>query len=151
MVIRRLIDKGRDVQSVSRLLIEIRLHRDVLTRQRYLDLHFDTEAERAGQWFDSRFGRGSDRVCDEVLDEDLALLDEVGGPVARWATSTVAHMLDRPAHTTFGEIHAALEAIGGVLRRYYGLMKATDPDLVPTLAGDWREPFKRPLYGPGSG
>lgn len=148
MAVRRLVDKGRDTQSLTRLLVEIQLHRDVLTRNRYVGMHTPEEEERTARLFDDLFGLGSDRVSDHVLDEDIATLDAVAGPVARWATSMVAHMLDRPAHTTYGEIHTALETISEVLRRYYILLTATDIDLVPSIAGDWRRPFRAPLFDP---
>jgi hypothetical protein len=55
MAIRRLTDKDHRVQSVARLLIEIRLHRDVMTRSRFIGLRPSDEAARSGVMFDREF------------------------------------------------------------------------------------------------
>jgi hypothetical protein len=106
MGVRRLVDRSHDLRSLARLLVEIQLHRDVLTVDRYLDGATGRDADHARRTFDQLFGRGHEHVCDEVLDEDLERIDLAAKPVVYRASKVVAHMTEAPPRAmTFADIH----------------------------------------------
>ncbi len=147
MAIRRLTDKDHRVQSVARLLIEIRLHRDVMTRSRFIGLRPSDEAARSGVMFDREFGLGSDHVADETLARDLDELAKTSEAVRHLANKRVAHMTGtRPRQMTFEDRHTSLDVISKIFTRYYRLLNQVDLDPVPSLADDWRRPFRGSLF-----
>jgi hypothetical protein len=82
------------------------------------------------------------------LQQDRDDLDAMTNRVVRFANVVVAHADREPqsAVVTYDEFNAAIDHLGAMLKRYYllidqgGLMSAT-----PTIQGDWRGPFRRPL------
>jgi hypothetical protein len=66
----------------------------------------------------------------------------------RYANASVAHAEREPedVRVTYDDFHRAVDHLGEMLRRYYllinqgGLVTAT-----PTIQGDWKGPFRKPL------
>ncbi len=81
MAIRRLVDpKDHDSISLGRLILDIRNQKDVLTRQRYVDLHVTDDVRewvkenwacRATKLFDEEWGDGSGSLDPVKIDADL--------------------------------------------------------------------------------
>jgi hypothetical protein len=43
------------------------------------------------------------------------------------------------------EVHTAIDILGAVYRKYYGLITGhTRPELIPTLPADWTDVFRQP-------
>ena len=72
----------------------------------------------------------------------------IGSPTTSYANAHVAHVEEAPGNlrVTYAYFHAAVDHLGGILKRYYllinqgGLVSAT-----PAIQGNWKGPFRRPL------
>jgi len=165
MAIRRQADDDPRTLSLRRLIGQLQNHRRRFTRAWYVgrwmegqDPHstderrrFDARMhlERANDAFDHFTDRvGQEHLGGRHLQEDLDGLLKITDDLARYANATVAHVEQTPpdVRVTYGDFHHALDHLGEMLKRYYllinqgGLVSAT-----PTIQGDWKGPFRRPL------
>jgi hypothetical protein len=64
--------------------------------------------------------------------------------VRRWVNQYVAHRQGSPtaAVPTFADIHAAIDALGALLRKYVLIVNDVDQMLEPKVAGDVMRPFR---------
>lgn len=146
MAIRRLVDRDNEVESLTRLISEMRIDRDVMTRSRYIAMR-PQDPDRAARRFDELFGDGCEHLRLDLLTGDLEELDRVSGPVRRRANHRIAHMTTKAlSPMRFADIHGALEAISTTYNRYGQLLHVSDIDTVPALAYDWKAPFRQALW-----
>lgn len=165
MAVRRQADDDPRTLSLRRLIGQLQQHRREFTREWFVrrwmgDFDADTPDERSrleAQFHVEAANDAFDQFTDSPgasvlggrrLDEDREALLAVTDDVVRFANATVAHAEREPTdvHVTYDDFHRAVEHLGEMLRRYYllinqgGLATAT-----PTVQGDWRGPFRRPL------
>lgn len=165
MAIRRQADDDRRTLSLRRLIGQLEKHRRKFTREWYVarwvgdrDPNATDERERLEATFhidaaNDAFDRFTDKPGDECVggrqlhadrDQLLALTEAV----SRYASATVAHLERQPndATVTYAEFHRALDHLGEMLRRYYLLINQGGlASTTPTIQGDWKGPFRKPL------
>jgi hypothetical protein len=165
MGIRRQADRDSRTLSLRRLIGQLETHRHEFTREWYVgrwtgarDPNAADERERLEAKFkldaaNAAFDRFTDKPGDDELggrrlQEDREKLLGLTEAVARYANATVAH-LERDPHdvsVTYAEFHLALEHLGDLLRRYYLLInQGALISTTPTIQGDWKGPFRKPL------
>lgn len=153
--IRRQRDRRGKPASLGHLIDDIARHPHVLTRARHLDetmLGQDVESA-AGFWpryavpdgshFDGRIAAG-----------DLVRLDDACASVKKYVDKRVAH-LDRdvvttPPTITYGDLHSAIDTLGGLLRRYMWLLRRVHLAVVGMPVGwSWLSMFATPWLPSG--
>lgn len=165
MAIRRQADDDPRTLSLCRLMGQLFNHRREFTRSWYVarwmkgkDPNSSDERERLEgrmhlKFANEAFDRFTDRVGEERLggrrlQEDMKDLRKMTEDVVRYVNAHVAHVEAAPedVSVTYDSFHRAVDHLGEMLKRYYllinqgGLVTAT-----PTIQGDWKGPFRRPL------
>lgn len=165
MAIRRQADDDPRTLSLRRLIGQLEQHRREFTRSWYVerwmagmdpsspDKQTRLESKMHLEFAHDAFDRFTDRRGDPCLGgrrlhQDREDLLSPTAAVVRYANAVVAHAERGPdnVHVTYDEFHAAITHLGDMLRRYElligqsGLASAT-----PTIQGDWKGPFRRPL------
>lgn len=165
MAIRRQADSDSMTLSLRRLVGQLEARRREFTREWFVrrwmgerDPESADERERlearlhlrmANDAFDKfTDSPGDAHLGGRSLQRDRETLVSITDDVVRYTNATVAHAEQSPndVHVTYNDFHRALEHLGEMLRRYYllinqgGLVSAK-----PTIQGDWRGPFRRPL------
>jgi hypothetical protein len=165
MAIRRQADNDSRTLSLRRLIGQLEQHRLQFTRDWYVQRwlgdrnpNSPNERERLeAQFHLDAANEAFQRFTDEPggvhlgarrLQDDRQQLLAITEAVVRYANTTVAHAEREPENVTvtYADFHGAVEHLGQMLRRYYllinqgGLMTAT-----PTIQGDWKGPFRKPL------
>ena len=146
-------NRPRDSRSVSisRLLTDIAVHSDVMTRRRHIsaslrDAYDDEDWRRreGERSFDRHAGAGAQTMPPERVLADRKHLDEIAEPIIRHVNKRVAHFDERElaAVLTYAEINDALDFIGELLNKYESLLKAARwGTLVPVHQADWTQAF----------
>lgn len=165
MGIRRQADDDPRTLSLRRLIGQLEAHRRQFTRAWYVARWLgerDTDASDERERLEARFhleaaNDAFDKFTDKPgaphlggrrLQADRQQLLDVTQDVVRYASATVAHAERDPdsVTVTYADFHRAVDHLGEMLRRYYllinqgGLATAT-----PTIQGDWKGPFRKPL------
>lgn len=156
MAVRRELDDDTNTISLGTLLDEMAERPDVLTRRRYLafmpqDKPWLTESN------DMAFtSRGVIRPTADPMDDyidparirhDRESLNATARSVLEYANQIVAHRSPvKGLDLTVAEIHAALDAMEPVLKKYYVLMTGNAlVQVEPANVGDgWRDVFAFP-------
>lgn len=163
--VRRLIRRGKnDPRSLGSLIDAVHRNSDVLTRSRYIQratqgsyegrrsVFQDWDRKRAGgEW--TRLAGDCEQVTTEKVQSYLAQLDRCEA-VARHADQRVAH-IPNPSATghavsaTFDDRDHACDEIAEV-HRAWGVLLGLGylAEFEPTIQGDWKAPFRRPLFEP---
>jgi hypothetical protein len=146
--IRRQADSSRDVINMHRLLRDIMANPTVITRDRYIKLSrggqesspFDSEIEHA---FDNWAGGRNAHVDPAVVGQDLARLRSMSAQIGHWVSKRVAHhTTDETKIPTIGELHAAMDELGELLKRYWRFITGnTLADTTPVDSKDWKSAF----------
>jgi hypothetical protein len=149
-----------DALSLGRLLRSLRANAQVVTRERFRSLWpqlTEPGGDPHGNWsdwadkgFDSWALDGGSTLDPSIVDADIEHLATMTQKISRWADENVAHNgRKKSVSVTFGELDAAIEALGELLKKYYGLLTAAllaTP--TPSLPLPWKEPFRAALIGP---
>lgn len=146
--VRRQVDRTRRVVSLWRLLSAISAHPEVMTRQRHVGLwgadpDFQREGHRA---FDGLSG-GGETIPSRDAAADRDHLVAVARPVEVLVNEAFAHRSETPLNekVTYAQLHAAIDVIGELLRKYTLLLRASSfYSLLPTDQVDWKAPFRVP-------
>ena len=150
--VRRLLDKGRNAQSLPNLFRRLRAHQRLLTRTMHLEFYTDPDFEPHGQaTFDALAGVGVDCYPLSRIDELEAELSKVPKVLRTYADKRVAHFEEkkRPTVPTFNDLRSSFDALEGVLHELNLLLNAVEvPSLIPTLQFDFDEIFTEPWVRP---
>jgi len=149
LALRRLTDERKDVVSLARLVMDLKRHASQLTLEWWLTLQDGSEVSDFRQFTKA----GMNHFDPAIADEDLTLLRQAVAPVRTYVDHHLAHHDRDPTKSipTFGDIHAALDSVGGVFRRYYALLTGADrPIMVPVPQPGWHLPFTVPWLPPGT-
>lgn len=166
MGVRRQADTGRGAVSLARLLTGLSNQSRVVTQERFFALwglngvEPDTERDklerrartkRATRAWAQFAGPWMGPVLDPAIPRgDLQQLRETAAAVVRYADKTIAHRDFKGPNSlpTFEQLHAAIDVLGQLYRRYSLLLTASAPSasgLAPKMQADWLAPFRRPL------
>lgn len=80
---------------------------------------------------------------------DIDLLTSTAEKVRAFADRTVAHIDSRGVNElpTFGELDLAIDTLGALFTKYAALLTGSGwAYLEPTMQGDWKRPFREPLF-----
>jgi hypothetical protein len=150
--VRRQLDRDPRAVSFRNLLTEIRDYPEVMTRERHVAIWDVGEGPGAAytlrladQNFDRFAGPGNDLIDPARTEADINRLWTVGSPIARYVNETVAHTQEIPTVSapTYADLHAAIEEIGELLKKYSSLLNAAIlPILSPVHQADWQAAFR---------
>ena len=85
------------------------------------------------------------RVNVAEVEADLKALDSgVMKDVGRYVSQYLAHSQETPSVSipSFEDLHAAIDALGALVRRYVLVIEDADQLLEPAVLGDWMAPFR---------
>jgi hypothetical protein len=146
LAIRRQVEVADDVVSLGRLLDRIAKAPNVLTRERYLELH--AHNKRLGdKFFDDLTSPGAKAIDPEMPRRDLKRLRDETAKVREWVTKEVAHW--DPKTGTFGEgltyadVHEGIDLIFEVMTPYRQLILGDTIDVGVTMP-PWYAAFTVP-------
>lgn len=172
VAVRRHADRRRDSAGLYRLIHEIRLGAKELTRELWLDMWRQNPAiddrlfEHAEHGWEKQYaGHTGNHLDPRIPKADLNLLTSESGRVTEWVNNNVAHVkhqltpegakLDDDAEPasfatlTLGDIHDAIDVIGGLFRKYFNLLTASNmAQLDPLLPANWKAVFAQPWMTP---
>jgi hypothetical protein len=149
--VRRQLDRTKRTVSLRRLLDDIAQNPHVASRERHVALWVANTPQpiidEAHANFDRFAGaRDRDRIDAALVRADLHQLKAVGDVVERYANEAVAHTSIEETRTmlTYSELNAAIDEIGGLVKKYASLLKATILlQLEPVIQHDWKAPFRQ--------
>jgi AbiU2 len=151
--VRRQLDRDQRSVSLWRLLNDIAAHPEVMTRERHMSLWFDDDDDEidrefktadANRNYDRFAGAGNDSIDPKLTMEDRDRLQGLGEPITAYVNKRIAHRDEKnlPAAPTYGELNAAVDELGELLKRYVSLLQAVGlPELVPVHQEDWTRAF----------
>jgi hypothetical protein len=152
VAVRRQADTHPDVASLGKLIEEIRGDASRITREFWLGLWDVGDdqikrhvAERA--WEEHYAGNVGAHLDAAIPTADLDALTEGAANVKRYVDKHVAHAEAVPAGVTltFEELHAAVDVIGDLFKKYSNLLTAGSyVQLEPVIQYDWKAAFTMP-------
>lgn len=160
IAIRRQLDQGPNALSLGRMLREMVDHPGVVTRELWLS-NWSTQNDEHQAWiankqWDENFaGKADPDVLDpDRVAADLQALVDGGAKMRGYVNRHIAHVDRRGSKTlpTYGDIDEAVDFIGSLFRRYYGLMMAASwTQLEPSFQHDWAAPLRTAWLPPLGG
>lgn len=148
IAVRRQADTNARVCSLARLIKEMRDKADLLTREYFIglwDLTNGLEVRQANGAFDRLAGEGADHLDPAIARRDLEALQVAARKVRLYVDQHVAHDQTEPtaALPTFEELHAAIDTIGEIFKRYTVVLTAGSyVSLEPFIQSDWKAIFR---------
>lgn len=176
VAVRRQADDHRDAGSLGRVMHEMTVTPDLITRDFWLSL-WNHDGDTDGYWqrlaerqWEMLFG-GGNHLDPAIPAADLKALQEGSERVTRHVDKHVAHMdagviprragrpagkqpdadapARRPADLKLKEIHGAIDLVGRMFVKYAGfLTAATWTELTPIIQDDWETIFEVPWKPP---
>lgn len=134
--------RGRDT-SLAALVADIKRHPEVLSRERYVRKYRQGDpflVKIGHQDFDKLAGKGRSHPTKDQIDRDIKKLQRAAHRIKRYVDTHVAHYDRRPQRKvpTFRGLDEALDALGGVFRKYNSLLRAqARARMEPTFQYDW--------------
>jgi len=145
--IRRQQDSDRESVTLRRLLEEIRDNPQVLSRDRYVALYKEGEAEEFGHRdFDKIAGQGRSHIDPAMVINDLEQLEQKTRNVKQYVDRRIAHMDKRAPKglPTFGEVDECLNLFKQLLEKYLLIFRAATYVILPVRDYDWKQIFREP-------
>lgn len=153
MAVRRLAYNGADdkSRSLAQLLAEIIESPDVLDAARHGGMYASTVlgADVGRERFEDEWGERSGALDPARIRADIDDLTEAARKVSTLADRTIAHIDKRgfADQVTFEDLDQAIDEIGCAFQRYRELIAGSPlTTLEPTIQGDWKAPFRSPLF-----
>lgn len=153
MAIRRQLDSSSDAISIRRLLNELRAHPDLIDRGTFVALYPPELKDLGERDFDRLVGAGRKHPDPAQIAADLAVLDQKGASIGKYATAVIAHYLDKPTPPagTFQDLEECIKCIWELTDKYRILLKGiATPSPVPTFTYDWKAVFSIPWISGGA-
>lgn len=162
--VRRQADSRKDVNSLMRLMMDMRKGATALTKTWWDDTLWGPadpikrmEAER--QWSTYFGGAVSDHLDPAIPNSDVADLEAAAAKVKRYVDENIAHTSAAPTEPAvtleLADVHEAMETVDELFRRYYSLLKCAGwTTTTPVEQDDFYAPFRvrwmRPGFKPAS-
>jgi hypothetical protein len=157
VAVRRQVDNRKDVISLARLLIDIRGHPTLLSRDYFLSRFDPNDADKLAWaesfWAEAFAGKIGNYLDPAIPKADLSAIVAAAENVKDFVDAMVAHRGQSAFPTgpelMLSEVHEAIDTLGATYRKYYGLITGyTTPKLVPELPDDWIAVFRHPWIAP---
>lgn len=152
VAVRRQADLHKGVVSLAQLIDEIRQDPTKITREFWIGLWDTDDTWFAEHQWSEQFGGSDGLHLDQAVPvADAAALKTAASKVKGYVDQHLAHADAVPASVTLEvrDIHAAIDVIGELFRKYVGLLTATSyVDLVPAIQHDWKAAFREPWMRP---
>lgn len=162
--IRRQVDVRRGTTSLLRLLNAVQTHAREITRAYWIETVWEAEdpidRQMARRQWDEHFGGNvGDHLDPAIPKADAVAVSAAGEDVKKYVDTNIAHTsadpVAREVTIKVDDVHQAMDTLGKVFRRYYGLFTAsTLATLTPILQHDFfavfRQPWMREGYTPPS-
>jgi hypothetical protein len=160
--VRRQADSRRDVNSLMRLIMDVRKGATVVTRAWWIDTlwkpsHEMERFEADRQWREYFGGAAGDHLDPEIPKGDVRDLKEAAAKVKDYVDAHVAHTsaapVDPKVTLQLSDVHEAMETVDRLFRRYHGLFTCstfitTTPVEQDDFDAVFRVPWARPGYRP---
>lgn len=146
--VRRLTDRSNKAISLHRLIKDISLHREAISRQCYVLTYpkWMREQGLADRDFDNYARKGEKLLSPPRLQRDLAKLKRDTARIKVFVDKYVAHCdLDQKRYKipTFKDIDTTLQDLDDLFCRYYMLLTRGGLNTrKPALQYDWKEPLR---------
>lgn len=151
MIVRRQCDDRGDSISLMRLLHDISLHPEVVSRQRFHQFYkgsllseaaIDADFETAG------VGAGRDFMDPKMVEADVQALKSKTAIVHMYANKVIAHIDVQASATevpTFGELDDSIDELARLCQKYSLLLSGGGIlSLEPVIQYDWQAVFRVP-------
>lgn len=147
MAVRRELDRDSEVVNLIQLMYQIVRRPDVISRARYL-AHFPPDtvfsAREQNEQFDRLCGKGP-FINVAMVRSDRNKLERKCRAVIKYANKLVAHRTTAQVPLTFKQIHEAMDAIEGILKKYYVILTGKAlAGAEPAIQFPWRDVFRIP-------
>jgi len=149
LAVRRLADQHRRVVSLATLIKDLRKHASEITSEWWVGLQPNADTRDFGPFE----ALDTNHFDPDIASADLVRLAEAVAQVKKYVDQHLAHRDQDPTKEipTFGDIHAAMDSVGDVFRKYHMLLTgASWPFMVPVPKPGWHLPFTVPWLPPGS-
>jgi hypothetical protein len=154
VAVRRLADTHRDAASLGKLIEEISGEASKITRAFWLGLwtfeddRFGIKRSMAEKAWDEHYGGDVGTHLDPAIPTaDLETLTTGAADVKQYVDQHVAHAQAVPAEVTvtLDDVHAAIDLIGLLFKKYYNLLTANSyVFLEPAIQHNWKAAFQVP-------
>ena len=154
VAVRRQADMHRDVESLGKLIAEIRDDAQTITRERWINLRDADEAHVAERAWATHYAGAVETHLDPAIPgSDFDALASAAQKVKDYVDQHVAHTDSSavPAEVTLTlkDVHDTIDVIGHLFKKYYNLLTADSfVRLVPLIEGDWLAVFREPWIQP---
>lgn len=157
--VRRQADTRKDVNSLVRLIMDIRKGATALTKSWWVDTLWNPrqpiermEAER--QWGAYFGGAVGDHLDPAIPKADACALETAAAKVKHYVDENIAHTSAAPKEPAvtleLADVHDAMETVDRLFRRYYSLLRcASWTTTTPVEQDDFYAPFRVPWMRPG--
>jgi len=141
MSIRRQLDTDNDVVSLERLLSDIKLNPESLSRKWHASLYDGFIVNNyADQMFNKNAGSG-DYIDPVIIEKDLSELKSAGENIKKLADRSIAHKTTKAKpELTFDDADKCIETIKKIAIKYRLLLTAQGGELEPII-DDWQNVF----------
>ena len=156
IAVRRQADTNPGTCALARLIKEMRDKSDLLTREYFVGLWDRTDeidVQHANRAFDQLAGEGAEHLDPAVAKRDLEALQVAARKVRLYVDQHVAHDQAEPtaALPTYEELHAAVDTIGEIFKRYTVVLTAGEYfALEPYIQDDWKAIFRTAWLAAGT-
>jgi hypothetical protein len=161
IAIRRLVDLDRRSVSVAQLLTDLAEHPETMTRAHHLQL-WDVETDSKdirdkwlideAQMAFNRYADGDgDNVDPAAVRRDLEHWKATAGTIKKFVDKRIAHFAaiedSEISQVTFDDLDEAIDTVAEHIRKYTLLFTASSIAMMePQISGDWKRPFRNPLF-----
>jgi hypothetical protein len=147
MGLRRQLDRHRDAISLCKLLDDMQVNSNLLTREYHLSLYAKDMRILGERTFDQLSGDGQDTYPKEKLEADLQRLKEIDALHKEFIDRRLAHYDKATRLGTLSTMQDLYDAVGDVEKmviKYHLLLKAETVRLLPIIQYDWKAIFRSP-------
>lgn len=146
MGIRRQIKIDKDSISFAKLLNEISINPEFITRKHFVDIYKENLDElTANEEFNDFAGGCIDHVDPQLVKKDLEELTCKGNLLEAYADKIIAHHDKKSPKSlpTFDDVNKYIELLEELMKKYYLLFRAKSlMSILPTYQYDWKSIFR---------
>ena len=146
MAIRRMLDVDERSISLGRLLREIELRPELLSKTRYFELVRDKglSESAATESFDRMLGQSVDHITTELVAADIARLEDAETNIRKLVNKRFAHsspFTQVPEFEVFHEIEQAIEELDQIVVKYDSLIYGGFLSTTHAAKLNWKQPL----------
>jgi len=149
--IRRLADRRADARSYLKLLEQIMMDNQVISRVRFKQnfVDFSYSEVRADRALDSLIGKGQEYIRKNDVADDIQKLSDNATAIREFVNDNIAHTRPYREQTTAAPTHSdvknATDAISEIHMKYWRIFTGSSlMSATPKIQYDWEEIFRTP-------